>query len=131
MKSRGSSRFSSCEMQFSCVDHRYLPCALCVVLPLMPMSRHVHDQGTCTSSCVLNCSVPMSANVSKTVKHSDEWKHSQHVPKQVSALLKLRELGVFLRLRMCFTFMVPLCPADKAEKGDNKASSHFFIFWYQ
>ena len=62
----------------------------------------------------------MSANVSKTVKHSDEWKHSQHVPKQVSALLKLRELGVFLRLRMCFTFMVPLCPADKAERGTTK-----------
>ena len=70
----------------------------------------------------------MSANVSKSVKRSDYWKHSQHVPTQVSALLKLGELGVFLRLRMCFTFMVPL---NKQKKGTAKQVLIFLIFEYQ
>ena len=83
MKSRGSSRsylgFPAVKMQFSCVDHQYLPCALCCgsAIDTYALSRHVSTcsrrrylyQFLCFLS-VLNCSVPMSANVSKTVKHS-------------------------------------------------------------
>ena len=71
--------FPAVKMQFSCVDHPYLPCALCCgsAIDTYALPRHVTTcsrrrylyQFLCFLS-FLNCSVPMSANVSKTVKHS-------------------------------------------------------------
>ena len=115
VKSRDSSRLSTCEMQLSCVDHRYLPCALCCgsAIDTYALSRHVTTCSRRSTSPFaflsfflfwsVACPWPCQQMSAKAVKHSDygntlcaaislhPWDFCvcpalQHVPTQVGSM---------------------------------------------
>ena len=109
-------------------DHQYLPCALCVVLPLIPMRCH----GMFTTKVLVPllllsfCFELWRAHVSKCQQNCETLWLLETLATCSNAsfcFVEIGRVGCFSPLAHVFHIHGP---AEQAEKGDSKASSHFF-----